>query len=88
MSLNSTLRTALARLHVSDRDIPALPPSTPVLPDPIAGVLSVMAIFHRPCMANKTQSVDAKRTSTSASHLNTRLVDLVTHPAHKRAYRK
>ena len=36
--------------------------------------------FHRPCMANKTQSVDAKRTSTSASYLNTlqRLVDVVT----------
>jgi hypothetical protein len=31
-SLNSTLRTVLARLHISDGGIPALPPSNPFCP--------------------------------------------------------
>src|SRR5207245_4390324 len=44
-SLNSTLRTALARLCIGQRySCPTA--QHPVLPDPIAGVLSVMAIFH------------------------------------------
>ena len=57
-SLNSTLRTRLARFRLSDTGIPSLPPGCPLLPDAPSdrrswGGLSVIGIYRQLGMRHK-----------------------------------